>query len=379
MLLAKLFHWAKGREKSQIFMLEILAVFIGITASLFVDDWRQTEQDREILDQLLSETHYNALQDRALLHNLLNTDRLSIQSARVLGFGALEEVPDRELSERFSQALKVDWTYRSQPGFERLRNTTLSIPFDHTMAELDDLFHQLNAWGSDYNDTRKAIAGMSAQINRAVNVQVDPHRTAHALTNRSAELMAELNSAVELEQDSESLHEEAESIRAWCRSREGAAALRELIRLRYLSSVDLVYMIDRNESVIGSIRRYDPDITLPFESIGLAGDATLLGWDTSVPMRRDSNDPNVWRVTVDLVDGELKFRADNNWSTNWGTPNLSGKSLSFGFEGDAAAVFPKGVGEFQGLNIPVEAGRYEVIFDSQSFEYSFARVTALPQ
>jgi hypothetical protein len=375
MLLARLFDWAKGREKSQIFMLEILAVFIGITASLFVDDWRQRAQDREILDQLLSETHYNALQSRAYFLNLLGTGQVSIESTQLLGSGDLGNIPDRELAEHFARALRVDWAYHPQPGFERLRNTTLSIPFDHTMAELDDLFHQLNAWGDDYNDIRKYTVELSAQVNQMVNVRLDPNRVAHALTNRSAERMAELNSMVEVEGDQRLLNDEAESIRKWSRSPQGAAALRELIRLRYLSSVNLIYMMDRNESVIDSIRLYDPDISLPIETIGLAGDATSLGWDTSIPMRRDPDDPNLWRATVELADGELKFRADDNWSTNWGAPKVRGDSLSFSFRGDAAAVFPRGAGEFQGLNIPVEAGRYDVTFNSQSFEYSFDKVS----
>lgn len=103
--------------------------------------------------------------------------------------------------------------------------------------------------------------------------------------------------------------------------------------------------------------------------------ATTFGRDVSIPLRRDPEDPKLWRATVRLIDGEVKFRADDNWPTNWGAPNLSDESLSFSFVGDAAAVFPQGVAEFQGLNIPVRAGHYEVTFNSQSFEYLFQRVS----
>ena len=65
MLLARLIAYFRNMKTLHIFLLEILAVFIGITASLFIDDWRQRAQDREILDHLYEETHFGALQDLA--------------------------------------------------------------------------------------------------------------------------------------------------------------------------------------------------------------------------------------------------------------------------------------------------------------------------
>jgi len=376
MMLARLSDWVSGRQKFKTVLLEMLAVFVGITASLFVDDWRETQQDHAILDQLIRETHYNALQSRAVFKSVLQQASGAGASARLLHSADLAQVQDRELIEHYARALEIGWVYQQQPGFERLRNTALSIPFSHTMAELDDLFSQLNAWGDDYNDIRASIIELGSAIDRRVEVQLDPSRLSHALANRSAEMMTELNAAYASNPDPESLHQEAESIRSWAGSREGAAAIRELVRLRFGVSVNLVYMIDRNESVIASIRLYDPNITLPFESIGLAGSATGFGWDVSIPMQPDRDDPNLWRVTVALLDGQLKFRADDNWSTNWGASGSVDSNLSFEFVGDKSAVFPTGVGEFQGLNIPVEGGQYEVTFDTQSFEYAFTRIDA---
>ena len=61
MLLARLLGWIKAHHTFRIFVLEVVAVFIGISASLIVDDWRQSRVDREILENLLQEIHSNAI------------------------------------------------------------------------------------------------------------------------------------------------------------------------------------------------------------------------------------------------------------------------------------------------------------------------------
>jgi hypothetical protein len=94
-------------------------------------------------------------------------------------------------------------------------------------------------------------------------------------------------------------------------------------------------------------------------------------------MSRDEQNPNLWTLRIELSDGAVKFRADGSFASNWGAPDLpENRAANVGFEfgGDSAGVFPSGVAEFVGLNIPVTAGTYDVIFNTRSFEYSFERV-----
>jgi len=69
----------------------------------------------------------------------------------------------------------------------------------------------------------------------------------------------------------------------------------------------------------------------PFRSIALVGSGTAQGWPTSDP------DPNVMTTTdginyvlnnITLLDGEVKFRADNSWTENWGDPNGPGGNIA---------------------------------------------------
>jgi hypothetical protein len=53
------------------------------------------------------------------------------------------------------------------------------------------------------------------------------------------------------------------------------------------------------------------------DSWGLIGTATPGGWENSTPMTYDATS-KTWSKTVNLVNGALKFRANNGWDVNYG-------------------------------------------------------------
>ena len=78
---------------------------------------------------------------------------------------------------------------------------------------------------------------------------------------------------------------------------------------------------------------------------GLIGDATPGGWDDDTDMTYDPV-TKVWSVTLDLVPGEMKFRANNGWDLNYGSDNANG------------------IADSGGKNIPIETGgNYTVELD----------------
>ena len=87
MLLARLFGWIKAHQTFHVFLLEVLAVFIGISASLIVDDWRQARVDREILENLLQEIHANAIVGQGVLELNLFWNNQALASAVLLAEG----------------------------------------------------------------------------------------------------------------------------------------------------------------------------------------------------------------------------------------------------------------------------------------------------
>ncbi|MCV6630943.1 MAG: SusF/SusE family outer membrane protein [Flavobacteriaceae bacterium] len=79
---------------------------------------------------------------------------------------------------------------------------------------------------------------------------------------------------------------------------------------------------------------------------GLVGSATPNGWDgPDLPMQPDYANPGQWIVTATLVDGEMKFRANNDWGINFGDDGADG-TLESG-----------------GANIVITAGTYDIVLD----------------
>ena len=78
---------------------------------------------------------------------------------------------------------------------------------------------------------------------------------------------------------------------------------------------------------------------------GLIGSATPNGWDSDQNMTFDST-THTWSITLDLVAGDIKFRANDGWDLDYGDTGGDGK-LDQG-----------------GDNIPItEAGNYTVTMD----------------
>lgn len=94
-----------------------------------------------------------------------------------------------------------------------------------------------------------------------------------------------------------------------------------------------------------------------FNTIGIIGSATAGGWDADTDLTPDSSDPHVWTGTVTLTDGEVKFRADDDWANNWG-----------------ANTYPSGWAVGGGDNIPVTAGTYAVWFNDATGFYAIMPV-----
>jgi starch-binding outer membrane protein SusE/F len=93
-----------------------------------------------------------------------------------------------------------------------------------------------------------------------------------------------------------------------------------------------------------------------FSTVGLIGPATpLASWDADVDMTKDAADEFFWTIpSIDLTDGEAKFRAEDLWAVNWGL-----------------AAWPSGIGKQDGPNIPITAGTYKVTLNTATGDYSF--------
>jgi hypothetical protein len=96
-------------------------------------------------------------------------------------------------------------------------------------------------------------------------------------------------------------------------------------------------------------------LTYSFEKTdwGLIGDATPGGWDADQNMTY-SMDTKTWTVTVDLIVGTMKFRANDDWALNYGDTGFDG-TLDEG-----------------GDNIPIdEAGNYTIVLNLEAPGFAY--------
>jgi starch-binding outer membrane protein SusE/F len=104
--------------------------------------------------------------------------------------------------------------------------------------------------------------------------------------------------------------------------------------------------------------RLTGNYTFSFPTIALVGSGTPQGWPSDPQVDAavlTTTDGDMYLGTgIVLLDGEVKFRANNNWDVNWG-----------------AATFPSGTGTQGGANIPSTAGTYGVVFTRSTGAFNF--------
>ncbi|HPE86167.1 MAG: RagB/SusD family nutrient uptake outer membrane protein [Bacteroidales bacterium] len=90
---------------------------------------------------------------------------------------------------------------------------------------------------------------------------------------------------------------------------------------------------------------------------GIIGSATANGWDSDQDMTYDA-ETGLWTATLELVAGEIKFRANDDWTLNYGDDGVDG------------------ILEMGGANIVIEAsGNYIITMKlgTPDYTYSIAR------
>jgi len=106
-----------------------------------------------------------------------------------------------------------------------------------------------------------------------------------------------------------------------------------------------------------TVTPYNATSATTYSTMGIIGDATANGWSSDTFMTQDPNNPHLWFKTgVSLSAGQLKFRANSNWGTNWGD---NGSSQNYG-----TALFNSP------NNIAIQtAGTYDVWFNDLDASY----------
>lgn len=130
-----------------------------------------------------------------------------------------------------------------------------------------------------------------------------------------------------------------------------------MLRSSKRSLVELLNQISNQVKAFQErLAQYYPDIGTKVLSVGIIGSSLPLGWEQSVSLKYD-DELTQWTGIIQLKEGEVKFRANDNWGRNWG-----GNS------------FPSGNLIGNGANITVETGVYLVKVDLIENTYEFQKL-----
>lgn len=122
----------------------------------------------------------------------------------------------------------------------------------------------------------------------------------------------------------------------------------------FVVTEDAYYNFTMNtDAMTFSIEKIDASAATTYATIGLIGSATPTGWDSDTDLTQSAFNPHIWYLeNVSLIDGEIKFRADDAWTVSWGSDTpLTGQ------------------GTLGGPNIPAEAGVYTIWFNDLDGRY----------
>jgi len=374
----------QGQSSSKIIgllFLEAVVIFAGITSSFWIEEWRQNRQDEDTYRHLLEEIYYNSAIDQGNLPLGIAGNNLALKDAlelTVLDSGAPRQ-PD--LYGRFDHIFGFGgWIGLSSAGYDRLSNTPLSIPIDETMVTLDNAYEVLSAYDYAVNSLEGEIGDLRTRYWRSAGMV---SCTGAAANDGSTILMdrpymSEIRALLYPKGECITQAENEARVRELVARPDFRNAVRQVIDLRQ----DIAWYIGEQGRMLSAIQAAIedrlPGIGLPVASMELISwpMVTTVETERQTPMRKTG--PHTWETSVELTDGFIKFRANENWSLNWGAPFPDIiDAPAFLFNSDRVKVedvFPSGTAHLTGMNLPVRAGSYRVTFNSRTREYAFEEV-----
>ena len=132
----------------------------------------------------------------------------------------------------------------------------------------------------------------------------------------------------------------------------------KILKSTKLLSLNMIENTTNNaKEVLNSLYKFNQKIKLQFEDIQIIGTALKGNFIEGVTMKNMNNRNSLWKIKLQLENGEIKFRNGNDWSQNWG--------------GDD---FPIGEANWFGNNIYVKKGYYEITLDLIKKSYKFEKL-----
>jgi hypothetical protein len=377
-----------GTGRLSSLMLEVFAIFLGISASFVVDEWRQDQQDIETFEHFLEGIYYDAEREQAVTKRIVYQNNQVVGALNVLLGEGVETLPDDELLDLLNVVLLPWGQLRGDSSYQALLEADLSLPRDDTMQQLHDLYATRNLFFTirerlidDHSDALALTMGdWGLQVDaplvswdEAGQSLVTERRLEHPMFAGVRKLLQDYG-------EDRFTRIWGERARRSLRKPASRQVLQQVLQRAVRSSDMAIAVMGTDQNIKVVVRERLPDIRLPVRSLGLVGSATPNGWvlPRAEPLAPERGQSDWWSAEITLAVGMAKFVANENYGTSWGVDYswevIDPLAHETFYLGDPDAVFPAGTGVLDGQNIPIRAGRYRVRFNTRTFEYQFIEI-----
>ncbi len=326
---------------------EILLVVIGILIALQINNANQSKNDRSFELKMLRDVRNDLVNDINYVKNisgwikcsefagqmLINSNDANIDSLFATYSDFLMNGNNISLETR-----KGAYNALINSGFEKISNDTLRS----SLVRLYD-FEQVNVEKSiDRNRIKKAHV-IDLLFEELVNSEIRNNQNG----DQSLETVFKKHSKAKYT---------------------NLLRLIDLIQEKNESNLDwIIGLIAANHFILDLLNNelsgsFPPVIigSNAIQSVGILGSATKAGWEKDIDME-DKDQNGIYTLVTNLSDGEVKFRANDSWTINWGTyyPKMS---------------YPIGVGFQDSPNIKLKKGEYRISLDINNGFYRFEKL-----
>lgn len=374
-----------GTGRLAVLMLDVFAVFLGISASFVVEEWRQDRQDIETFDHFLEAIYYEAEREQSVAKRIVYQNNQVVGALNILLGEGAEALPDDELLALLNVVLMPWGQLRGDASYQALLEADLSLPRDDTMQQIHDLYATRDLFFTirerlidDHSDALALTMGdWGLQANaplvswdEAGQSLVTEARLDHPMYAGVRKLLQDFG-------EGKFTRNSAERARRSLQDPASRQVLRQVLQRVVRSSDMSIAVMGTDQNIKAVVRERLPDIRLPVRSLGLVGTATRAGWvlPKAEPLAPERGQRDWWSAEMTLSDGMAKFVANENYGTSWGVDYswevIDPLAHETFYLGDPDTVFPAAIGVLDGQNIPIIAGRYLVRFNTRTFEYQF--------
>lgn len=366
-------------------LLEVFAIFLGISASFVVEEWRQNRQDIETFEHFLEAIYYEAEREESVTKRIVYQNNQVVGALNVLLGDDAQALPDDKLLALFNVVLLPWGQLRGDASYQALLEADLSLPRDDTMQQIHDLYATRDLFFTirerlidDHSDALTLTMGdWGLQANAPLVSWDEAGKSLVTDARLDHPMFAGVRRLLQDYGEDKFARVSAERARRSLQNPASRQVLQQVLQRVVRSSDMAIAIMGTDQNIKAVVRERLPDIRLPVRSLGLVGSATSVGWvlPKAEPLAPERGQGDWWSAEMTLTDGMAKFVANENYGTSWGVDYswevIDPLAHETFYLGDPAAVFPVGTGVLDGQNIPVRAGRYLVRFNTRTFEYQF--------